>query len=51
MAVMKIRIHFKFLKIYSDCFICIIFLDSTYKWYHMVFVFLYLAYFTQCDNL
>ena len=30
-----------------DKFICIIFfLDSTYKWYHMIFVFLCLAYFT-----
>ena len=26
-------------------------LDSTYKWYHMVFVFLFLTYFTYCDNL
>ena len=27
------------------------FLDSTYKRYHMVFLFLCLTYFTQCDNL
>ena len=26
--------------------VCCIFLDSTYKWYHMVFVFLFLTYFT-----
>ena len=26
-------------------------LDSTYKWYHIVFVFLFLTYFTQYDNL
>ena len=33
-------------------FICITyFLDSTYKQYHMIFVFLCLAYFTQYDNL
>ena len=30
----------------SVMFICIIFLDSTYKWYHVVFVFLCLTYFT-----
>ena len=35
-----------------DCFyfvsklICIIFLDSTYKWYHITFVFLGMSYFT-----
>ena len=27
------------------------FYDSTYKWFNMIFVFLYLTYFTQCDNL
>ena len=27
------------------------FLDSTCKWYHMIFVFLCLTYFTSCDNL
>ena len=27
------------------------FLDYTYKWYHMIFVFLCLTYFTQYDNL
>ena len=32
-------------------FICVIFLDSKYKWYHMVFVFLCLAYFTKYDHL
>ena len=26
-------------------------LNSTYKWYHMVFVFLFQTYFTQYDNL
>ena len=32
-------------------FICTIFLDSTYKQYHMTFVFLCLTYFTQYDDL
>ena len=32
-------------------FICTIFLDSTYKQFHMIFVFLCLTYFTQYDNL
>ena len=32
-------------------FICTLFLDSTYKWYQMIFVFLYLTDFTQSDNL
>ena len=27
------------------------FFDSTYKQYRMIFVFLCLTYFTQCDNL
>ena len=32
-------------------FICtIFFLDSTCKWYHMIFVILCLTYFTQSDN-
>ena len=31
-------------------FICIIFLDSTNKWYHMIFVFLCLTYLTWHDN-
>ena len=26
-------------------------LESTYTWYHMVFVFLFLIYFTYCENL
>ena len=37
------------------CFVnkltCIFFLDSSYKWYHMIFVFPSLAYFTYCDHL
>ena len=32
-------------------FICNIFLDSTYKRYHMIFIFLCLTYFTQYDHL
>ena len=32
-------------------FICSIFLNSTYKWYCIVFVFLFLSYFTLDDNL
>ena len=32
-------------------FICTIFLDSTYKLYHLIFFFLCLTYFTQYDNL
>ena len=35
---------------FVDKFICVI-LDSIYKQYHMVFVFLCLTYFTQYDNL
>ena len=35
----------------SAMFICIIVLDSTYTWYHRVFVFLCLTYFTWYDNL
>ena len=31
--------------------ICIFFLDSTYKLFHMIFVFLFLAYFIWYDNL
>ena len=31
---------------FEDKFICVIFLDSTYKWYHMVFVFLFMTDFT-----
>ena len=30
----------------TDTFICIIFQDSAYKWYHMIFVFLSLSVFT-----
>ena len=30
---------------FSNKFICITFLDSKYKWYHMIFVFLFLSYF------
>ena len=30
--------------------LCLI-LDSTYKWYHIVFVFLFLTYFTKYDHL
>ena len=32
-------------------FICIILKYSAYKWYHMIFIFLCLIYFTQYDNL
>ena len=39
----------------SICFankvICTIFLDSTYKWYYMILVFLILIYFTLYDCL
>ena len=35
-----------------DKFICsLFFLDSTYDWYHTIFVFFCLTYFTQCENL
>ena len=30
-------------------FICIIFLDSKYRQYYTIFVFLFLTYFTMCD--
>ena len=36
---------------FANNFICIIFLDSTYKQYYMIFVFLFLTYFTLCDKL
>ena len=35
---------------FVDKFMCSLFLDSTYKRYHMIFVFLCLTYFTQYDN-
>ena len=30
---------------------CISFLDSQYKWYHIIFVLLCLTYFTYCDAI
>ena len=42
---------FLFCKHIHNTFICIIFLDSTSKQCHMIFVFLSLACFTQYDNL
>ena len=44
-----LRVYFCLINV----FICIFFffLDSTYKQYHMIFIFLCLAYFTQYNNL
>ena len=36
---------------FTNKFICTIFLDSTYKWYYTVLVFLFLTYFTLYVNL
>ena len=36
---------------FESKFICTIFKDSTYKQYHVIFVFLCLTYFTEYDNL
>ena len=36
-------LHLWFYFFFVNRFICAIFLDSTYKWYHMIFVFLQLA--------
>ena len=35
--------------LYCRCVCLCCYLDSTCKWYHMVFVFL--TFFTQCDSL
>ena len=35
---------------FANKFICIIFLDSTYKRYYMIFIFLFLTYFTLYDS-
>ena len=38
--------------LFSSCFVCLFcFLDSTYKWDHAVFFFLYLTYFTWYNTL
>ena len=39
------------LSLFGNTFICTFFKDSTYKQYHMIFVFLCLTYFIQYDNL
>ena len=44
---LRLRLYFCF----ANKFICTIFLDSTYKWYYTIFVFLFLTYFTLCDSL
>ena len=37
--------------VFVNKFICIIILDSPYKWYHVIFVFLFLTYLTHYDSL
>jgi len=32
---------------FTPKFICIIFIDSEYQWYHTIFTFLFLTYFTK----
>ena len=36
---------------FANIFACIVFLDSIYKWCYMIFVFLSLTCFTQCDSV
>lgn len=41
----------EFVSVFQRSYYVSFLLDSMYEWYHMIFVFLCLAYFTQCENL